>query len=176
VRGQRSLSPDIFNTEVTILYLSWLCRRGVAWGRSKFAITSWNLNICAGTKKFVPRQFQYKSDRAVFIMPIHGSTFGLINCTKICVTHCVLVPGMGGSGTKITSKVIALFARAPQPFFGFYMIKSATRLINSGNLHILREGPHSQGASWGVCGSGVPPYDFLNLYGVSDSRFSISSP
>ena len=32
----------------------------------------------------------------------------------------------------------------------------------------------SQGASWGVCGSGVPPYDFLNLYGVSDSRFSVS--
>jgi hypothetical protein len=31
----------------------------------------------------------------------------------------------------------------------------------------LGEGPRSQGASWGVCGSGVPPYDFLNLYGVS---------
>jgi hypothetical protein len=39
---------------------------------------------------------------------------------------------------------------------------------------ILREGPRSQGASWGVCGSGVPPYDFLNLYGVFDCRFSIS--
>jgi hypothetical protein len=30
----------------------------------------------------------------------------------------------------------------------------------------LREGPCSQGASWGVCGSGVPPYDFLNVYGI----------
>jgi hypothetical protein len=38
----------------------------------------------------------------------------------------------------------------------------------------LREGPRSQGASWAVCGSGVPPYDFLNLYGISNSRFCIS--
>ena len=65
---KKSLSPDIFNTEVKILYLSWFCRLGVAWGRSKFAITSWNLNICEGTKKFVPRQFEYKSDHDVFIM------------------------------------------------------------------------------------------------------------
>jgi hypothetical protein len=36
----------------------------------------------------------------------------------------------------------------------------------------LREGPRSQGASRAVCGSGVPPYDFLNLYGISNSRFS----
>ena len=35
-----------------------------------------------------------------------------------------------------------------------------------------REGPRSQGASWGVCGSGVPPYDFLNLYGVFGSKFT----
>ena len=31
---------------------------------------------------------------------------------------------------------------------------------------------------WGVCGSGVPPYDFLNLYfrkyGVFDSRFCLA--
>jgi hypothetical protein len=43
-------------------------------------------------------------------------------------------------------------------------------------LSILREGPRSQDASWGVCGSGVPPYDFLNLYGVFNSRFSIKVP
>jgi hypothetical protein len=34
----------------------------------------------------------------------------------------------------------------------------------------LREGPCSQGIL-GVCGSGVPPYEFLNLYGVFKSRF-----
>ena len=39
-------------------------------GRSKFAITSWKLNICAGTKKFVPRHFQYRSDHSVFIMVV----------------------------------------------------------------------------------------------------------
>ena len=32
----------------------------------------------------------------------------------------------------------------------------------------------SPGASWRVCGSGEPPYDFLNLYGVFDCRFSLS--
>ena len=31
---------------------------------------------------------------------------------------------------------------------------------------ILREGPCSQGASWAVCGSGVPRCDFLNLNGI----------
>jgi hypothetical protein len=39
---------------------------------------------------------------------------------------------------------------------------------------VLREGPRSQGASWAVCGSGVLPYEFLNLYGVFDCRFSAS--
>jgi hypothetical protein len=39
---------------------------------------------------------------------------------------------------------------------------------------ILRECPCSLGASWAVCGSGVPPYDFLNLYGVFNSKFSVS--
>ena len=48
--------------------------------------------------------------------------------------------------------------------------------INSNLTTILREGPRSQGASWGVCGCGLPPYDFLNLYGVFDSWFSISFP
>ena len=38
----------------------------------------------------------------------------------------------------------------------------------------LREGPCSHGASWAICGSGVPPYDLLNLYGVFNSRFSAS--
>ena len=33
------------------------------------------------------------------------------------------------------------------------------------------EGPCSHGASWAVRGSGVPPYDFLNLHGVFNSRF-----
>ena len=30
----------------------------------------------------------------------------------------------------------------------------------------FREGPRSHGASWAVSTSEVPPYDFLNLYGV----------
>jgi hypothetical protein len=38
----------------------------------------------------------------------------------------------------------------------------------------LREGPYNQGASWVVCGSGVPPYDSLNLYGILNSRFFVS--
>jgi hypothetical protein len=41
------------------------------------------------------------------------------------------------------------------------------------NFVFLREGPCSQGASWAVCGSGVPPNDFLNLYVVFDSRFCV---
>jgi hypothetical protein len=41
-------------------------------------------------------------------------------------------------------------------------------------IYFLREGPRSQGASWAVCGSGVPPYDFLNFYGVFNSRFCTS--
>jgi hypothetical protein len=32
--------------------------------------------------------------------------------------------------------VIALFVRAPQPISGFYIVKSAMRLINSGNLPV----------------------------------------
>jgi hypothetical protein len=50
----------------------------------------------------------------------------------------------------------------------FFYVKVLVRIL------ILREGPRSQGASWVVCGSGVPPYDFLNLYGISNSRFCIS--
>ena len=38
-------------------------------------------------------------------------------------------------------------------------------------IFFLREGPCSQGASWAVCGSGVPPYDFFNLCGVFNNRF-----
>ena len=34
------------------------------------------------------------------------------------------------------------------------------------SVSTLREGPCSQGASWAVCGSGVPPYALLNLYGI----------
>jgi hypothetical protein len=41
-------------------------------------------------------------------------------------------------------------------------------------IDILREGPCSQGASCVVCGSGVPPYDFLYLYGIFDSMFCAS--
>jgi hypothetical protein len=44
---------------------------------------------------------------------------------------------------------------------------------NEWNLFILGEGPCSQGASWVACGSRVPPYDFLNLYGIFNSRFCI---
>jgi hypothetical protein len=41
-------------------------------------------------------------------------------------------------------------------------------------LYLLREGPCSHGASWAVCGYGVPPYDFLNLYGIFNSKFFAS--
>ena len=36
------------------------------------------------------------------------------------------------------------------------------------------EGPCSQGTSWVVCGSEAPPYDYLNLYGIFNSRFCVS--
>jgi hypothetical protein len=36
---------------------------------------------------------------------------------------------------------------------------------------LLREGPRLQGGYSGGSGSGVPPYEFLNLYGVFDCRF-----
>ena len=42
------------------------------------------------------------------------------------------------------------------------------------NIYVLskvREGPCSQGASWAVCGSRVPPYQFLDLHGIFNSRF-----
>jgi hypothetical protein len=38
---------------------------------------------------------------------------------------------MGGSGTKITSKVIVLYAWAPHTNSRFTIVKSAMRLINS---------------------------------------------
>ena len=38
-------------------------------------------------------------------------------------------------------------------------------------IPFLREGPRLKGGYSGGSGSGVPPYDFLNLYGVSDCRF-----
>jgi hypothetical protein len=43
-----------------------------------------------------------------------------------------------------------------------------------GSRSFLREGPCSQGASWGVRGSEVPPWEFLNLYGIFNRRFSTS--
>jgi hypothetical protein len=52
----------------------------------------------------------------------------------------------------------------------------AIRIVPRPDDCILREGPCSQGASWAVCGSGVPPYDFLNFNGVFNSRFSTSFP
>jgi hypothetical protein len=36
-------------------------------------------------------------------------------------------------------------------------------------LFFEREGRRSQGVSWAVCGSGAPPYEFLNLDGVFNS-------
>jgi hypothetical protein len=49
--------------------------------------------------------------------------------------------------------------------------KFNNNMVNA-RVSFLREGPCSQGASWAVCGSGVPPYDFLDLYGVFNSGFS----
>ena len=61
-------------------------------------------------------------------------------------------------------------------FCGPYKLLEQCKIVFQKNLVLeyFRESPRSQGASLGVCGSGVPPHDFLNLYGVSDSRFSIS--
>ena len=61
-------------------------------------------------------------------------------------------------------------------------VRSTTRtLITDKNDHsaftaifFLREGPRLKGGYSGGSGSGVPPYDFLNLYGVSDCRFCAS--
>jgi hypothetical protein len=39
----------------------------------------------------------------------------------------------------------------------------------------FKRGSAQPGCILGVCGSGVPPYDFSNLYGVFNSRFSVSS-
>ena len=47
------------------------------------------------------------------------------------------------------------------------------RLANTSQVAILREGSCSQGATWAACGSGAPPYEFLNLYGIFNSRFCI---
>jgi hypothetical protein len=46
-----------------------------------------------------------------------------------------------------------------------YTDTCSTILHCESNTHnFLREGPRSQGASWGVCGSGEPPYDFLRQH------------
>ena len=54
-------------------------------------------------------------------------------------------------------------------------VPSHRRQSHSGAAqYILREGPCSQDASWVVCGSGVPPYDFLKkLCSIFNSRFCI---
>jgi hypothetical protein len=55
---------------------------------------------------------------------------------------------------------------------GFTMVKSYSPPYNENpDLLFLREGPRNYGASWAFCGSGVLPYDFLNLYGVFNNRF-----
>ena len=55
------------------------------------------------------------------------------------------------------------------PYFGHH---SRARAAARG--HYLREGPRLKGGYSGGSGSGVLPYGFLNLYGVSDCRFSAS--
>ena len=60
--------------------------------------------------------------------------------------------------------------------FGRDIVVAHAVLKNISRTYFSREGPRSQGACWGVCGSGVPSYDFLNLYSVFDDRFSISFP
>jgi hypothetical protein len=52
-------------------------------------------------------------------------------------------------------------------------VRKKKNQIGAGFRYFLRDGLRSQGVSWGVCGSKVPPYDFLSLYGVFDSRFSM---
>jgi len=57
-----------------------------------------------------------------------------------------------------------------------YTLNQGTRSIdlNWFCFTILREGPRLQGGYSGGSGSGVPPYDFLKLYGVFGCRFSPS--
>jgi hypothetical protein len=85
-------------------------------------------------------------------------------------------PDMGTIGVHKMSavahnaRITAL--RAPVALGSAPVLRPVGELFRLLNLvYFLREGPCSHGASWGVCGSGVPPYDFLNLYGVFNSRF-----
>jgi hypothetical protein len=53
-------------------------------------------------------------------------------------------------------------------------------ILKSRDLHevswiFLREGPCNQGASWMVYDSGVPSYDFLNVYGMFKTRLRSGS-
>ena len=40
-------------------------------------------------------------------------------------------------------------------------------------MYCFKRGSAQPGCILGGCGSGVPLYDFLNLYGVFNSRFSV---
>jgi hypothetical protein len=68
--------------------------------------------------------------------------------------------------------------RACTLFITFYYNAPPPRTVarSRATVYIFGEGPCNQGASWGVCGSGVPPYDFLNLYGIFNNRFWSSFP
>ena len=88
---------------------------------------------------------------------------------------------IGGESRGSTRK---LFANRPTNRTGasvrhggrFPYAKTTCSSESKNTILLLREGQCSQGASWAVCGSGVPPYEFLNLYGVFDSRFCPSFP
>ena len=50
---------------------------------------------------------------------------------------------------------------------------SCSTLLKRERVRAMPSARCAEGASWAVCGSGVPPHDFLNLYGVFNNIFYI---
>jgi hypothetical protein len=77
-------------------------------------------------------------------------------------------------GTTFFS-VVGQRPAGPQTSRGHGRLNAIQTLLNVDSTSfapILREGLRSQGASCAVGGSGEPPYEFLNLNDVFNSRFS----
>ena len=110
-------------------------------------------------------------------------------CVRGCVRACDIDGGCkrawrGASWVVCGSRVPRprlLSLRSPltalyvEPFCRKNSRKTAEpRVHREGTDLLLREGPCNQGASWGVCGSGAPSYDFLNLYDIFNNKFPTS--
>jgi hypothetical protein len=81
---------------------------------------------------------------------------------------------LGARGPELLSLRLSLKALLFEQFLRENWWKTAEpREHRGGTDPPLREGPRLQGGYAGGSGSGVPPYDFLNLYGVFDCRFCI---